>query len=453
VDLGRLDLSMDWRVFAVAIGTTVLTLVGAAWLPVRRFTRARLAGELIAGPTATASVSSHRMRQALLALHVSATIVVLVTAGLFVRAVIHGFGGAPGFDANRMLSVTLRVDTPLTGFQAPEAWMAAYADRTARVKEAIRGLPGVADVAEGRPPIDPESARQMLAPRTVKTRGEQQELIVGTLFGSSELLSTLGVPILAGRGLTRADADVVPTPAVVTASLARRLWPDGGLFALGQDFVVGTGRDGGRYEVVGIAGDFVFGSLARPADGVVVILNRAGGNRFVVRAASPETLSGAIRQAVGGVVSGVSLIKVETGRDIIARDLGRQRLGAWFFSGFGLAALILGVGGVFGLVAYLAESRRREFAVRLALGATPRDLMRYSLRAALTPVSLGVMTGLALAAVVARLFASLLTGLTPLDPLTYAVVGVTMVGCAALAGWVAAWPLRRMMPSEALRTE
>ena len=133
--------------------------------------------------------------------------------------------------------------------------------------------------------------------------------------------------------------------------------------------------------------------------------------------------------------------------------MGRQRLGAWFFSGFGLTALLLGVGGVFGLVAYLAESRYREFGVRLALGATPRDLVRHGLAAALAPVTLGAAAGLVFAALVARLFTSLLTGLSALDPLTYAGVAVTMLGCAALAGLGAAWRLRRVVPVDALRTE
>jgi putative ABC transport system permease protein len=145
-------------------------------------------------------------------------------------------------------------------------------------------------------------------------------------------------------------------------------------------------------------------------------------------------------------------VKIETGQDIVTRDLGRQRLGAWCFSGFGCAALVLGVGGVFGLVAYLAESRQREFGVRLALGATPRDLMWRGLAAALGPVALGVAAGLFLAAWLSHLMASLLAGVSALDPLTYATVGLTMVGCATLSGLCAARRVRSMTLTEALRT-
>lgn len=456
VDLGRLDLSMDWRVFAAAVGTTVLTLVVAAWLPVSRFTRARLAGELVAGPATTASASSHRMRQSLLALHVSATIVVLVAAGLFVRAVVHGFGNAPGFDADHLVFLNITAPTSPVDFESPDAWLAASAERNFGLRDALLALPGVEAATMGGAPIMPELAGRLLVPRPIHTEGTQHELIVGTPFVSPEWLPTLGVPILAGRGLTKDDAGIRPEPAVVTASLARRLWSVGD--PLGQVLSLGGGRGGGQYQVVGVARDFVYGSLSRPATGVIVSLRQGvsgGGNapRFAIRTRTPTSLAESIQRIVKESVPDATGLKIETGRDIIARDLGRQRLGAWFFSGFGLAALLLGVGGVFGLVAYTAESRRREFAVRLALGASPRDLVWHGLSAALVPVAIGVAAGLVIAALVARLFTSWLTGLSAIDPPTYAAVAITMLSCAALAGLGAAWRLRRMMPSDALRTE
>jgi predicted lysophospholipase L1 biosynthesis ABC-type transport system permease subunit len=241
---------------------------------------------------------------------------------------------------------------------------------------------------------------------------------------------------------------------VVTASLARRLWP--GSEPLGQSLSAGSGRGAGKYQVVGVSRDFVFGSLSRPATGVVVTVRGGGfGNQpqFVIRTVSPAMLVEPIRQAVRGALPDVSMLQVMTGRDVVTRDMGQQQLGAWFFSGFGLTALLLGVGGVFGLVAYMAESRQREFAVRLALGATPRDLVRHGLTAALVPVTFGVAAGLIVAALVARLFTSLLTGLSALDPITYIAVAITMLGCATLAGLGASWRLRRMTPTDALRTD
>ena len=147
-----------------------------------------------------------------------------------------------------------------------------------------------------------------------------------------------------------------------------------------------------------------------------------------------------------------SVTRVVTGKEVIRRDVGRQRLGAWVFSGFGAAALLLAVGGAFGLVAYIAESRRREFGVRVALGANHGDLVRQGLMIALAPVSIGVAAGLVVGSLVSKTFETHLVGIAALDGLTYTVVGLALLSSATVAGLAAAWRLRRTMPTDALRT-
>jgi putative ABC transport system permease protein len=260
------------------------------------------------------------------------------------------------------------------------------------------------------------------------------------------------VPLLQGRALTAADAYARPYPMLITASLARTLWPAGD--AVGQTArFIAAGR-GGTNIVVGVTADFAFGSLTMPQAGTIVTVSPlSGGGMYIVRTRSAELLLEPIRRLAREIAPELPRLELNTGRRLVAEDLGRQRLGALFFSGFGLVALILGAGGVFGLVAYLAESRRREFGVRLALGATPRDLVRRGVVAGLMPVSLGTVAGVVTAAVVARGFVSVLPGLSVLDPLPYAGVSVLMLGGAALAGLTAAWRLRRIAPSEAARVE
>jgi hypothetical protein len=227
--------------------------------------------------------------------------------------------------------------------------------------------------------------------------------------------------------------------------LAVRLWPDSD--ALGQIFRLVQLR-GGPYQVVGICRNLPFGSLALPGDGVVVIAGTEywADTKLVIRTDHPEAVARLVRRTIEGAG-----LRAATGREVIARDIGRQRLGAWVFSGFGLVALILGVGGTFGLVAYVAESRRREFGVRLALGANLPDLVRHGLIAALAPVSVGVAIGLALGGVISQVFEALLAGVSALDAITYLLVAATMLGCATLAGLGAAWRLRRTSPADALR--
>jgi hypothetical protein len=225
VDLARLDLSLDWRVLAAGITVTALTLAGAVAVPIGRFTRARLAGELI-GSASTTSASSQRLRQTLLGLHVAATIVVLVAAGLFVRAVAHGFGAGAGFDIDRTAFVQVQVAGVFL-FDATDmdARAARMAENTRRLVDGLRALPGVEVVAEGALPIGPDQASRVLAPQMVEARGERRTLRIGRLWGGPDLLAALGVPILKGRGLTTADAATRPPPVLITASLARALWP------------------------------------------------------------------------------------------------------------------------------------------------------------------------------------------------------------------------------------
>jgi putative ABC transport system permease protein len=204
--------------------------------------------------------------------------------------------------------------------------------------------------------------------------------------------------------------------------------------------------------------DVAFGSFSLPHAFALLTpatLGRSWSTQLglVIRAERPETQIEPVRRVIASVFPDAPRVDIATGREIVARDLGRERVGAWFFSGFGLVALALGVGGVFGLVAYLAESRRREFGVRIALGATARDLIQQAVGVGLAPVAAGAMAGLIAAALLARFVASLLVGVSRLDPLTYGGVALLMTGCAAAAGFVAAWRVRRISPMDALRAE
>lgn len=443
VNIGRLDLSLDWRLCAMALAATLITLAVAGAVPLWKATHGRLASEISTGP-ATTTVGSLRARRRLLAVQVCATTVVLIASGLFVRTVLYSFRFAAGFDIDRTVFVSVQEKDVFT---TPGADPTAVAlARRAQLTGVLEQLPSVHAVAGGAPPIGGD-ARPFL--RTIRVAGREERLLVGVLAGTPNLLSTLGVPLLAGRALGRSDAtSTAPAPVVITRSLAERLWASGE--ALGQAFSLPEMR-GGNYVVVGIADDFAFGTLSRPVAGVVVT---ARGD-WDFRASSLVLQT----EAPGAVVAAVPrrlpdrVVRVATGREIVGRDIAQQRLGAWAFSGFGLAALLLGISGVFGLVAYLAQARRREFGVRMALGATLSDVVRNAVTAALRPVTVGVAAGLLIGAIVSRVFGALLVGIDGLDPGTYAGVGLVMLVSATLAALAAAWRLRRLTPSDALRRE
>lgn len=450
VNLGRLDLSIDWRLCAVALSVTLVTLAAASAVPLRNAASGRLAGEIATGQATSASL---RARLQLLALQVCATTVVLISAAVFVQTVLNSYGGAAGFDLDR----TVFVNVQERSFAMPREmrdlephvvdWRARGLEGRARLTSLLKQVPLVHGVAGGKAPIGADALGNASTPMTVSVGTREERLLLGVLPGTPNLLSVLGVPLLSGRGLTPADVQTVaPRPVVITRSLAARLWPAEN--PLGQTFSIRELRLG-RCVVVGIAGDFAFGTLARPIAGVIATAE--GDSDFVT---SSLVLATEDPVAVVGAVNALlsnRVIRVATGREVVANDIARQRLGAWVFSGFGLVALLLGVCGVFGLVAYFTDSRRREFGVRMALGATLPDLVRHGLVTALRPVVVGLACGLGIGAGISRLFASVLIGMDSLDLGTYVGAGGALLACATLAALAGSWRLRSVAPTDALR--
>jgi predicted permease len=453
VNLGRLDLSLDWRFALTAFVATIVTLAAAGAVPLWKVTHARLAGEVATGPVQT-TVSALRTRHRLLALQASATTVVLIASGLFVHTVLYSFRGAAGFNIDHTVFVSVQerpVGTASDLRAVPRIDFGAIAlARRAQLSDLFSSLPLVRAVAGGTAPVGPDAlAGNPPLWRTI-TVGEQKEnLLVGVLSGTPNLLTTLGVPLLAGRPLSASDAATMePLPVIMTRSLAERLWPSGD--ALGQTFA-SQPRFPRECVVVGISSDFAFGTLSRAVGGVLVIARGDYDYRvsnMVLQADDPQVVVAAIPKLLPDRV-----VRVATGRDVVGRDIGQQRLGAWAFSGFGLVALLLAAGGVYGLVTYLVQARRREFGVRMALGATLSDIIRGAVSAALKPVAVGVGVGLLFGVIGSRLFAALLVGINGLDPSTYGGVGVVMLVPASLAALAAASKLRTLSPSDALRRD
>lgn len=449
VDLARLDLSADWRVLATAVVLSSAVLALAAAMSLGRFSSPALVRSLVA-TTVTDSASSLRFRRVLVAGHAAAAVAVLVIALLFVRAVVHGLKDGSGFDTSRTVFVVVQPEPPLV--RPGEAGSAADRRVSAgrRLVEGLASLPGVSSVAVGPSPVGVDQASLLQHLSTVVVDDQRLDLRLGRIAASPDFLAVIGVPLVKGRALTSADVAVRPTPVVLTADLARRLWPTE--TALGQSVSIGRRS----CTVVGIASEFRYGSLEAQAHGVVLTaapMATGAELQFAIRTERPDSVALAAKRLIAEILPSAPLVSVTTGAEIMARDLGRQRLGAWGFAAFGFVALILGMMGVFGLVSISAELRRREFGVRLALGAAPRDLMWQALGAAIGPVAIGVALGLLAAGLVSRGMTPYLLGVSPHDPLTYAAVALLIVGCGAAAGCVAGWHLRSLPPLDALQHE
>jgi putative ABC transport system permease protein len=450
VQLTRLDMSLDWRILTMAVVTGAVTLFTAASVAFMRFSQRNTTPDLLSSK-GVSSRSSHRLRQWLLGSHVFVTSLVLLTAGLFIQFVTVAFDRGAGFDVDRTVFVDAQVIPPMFGQVSNLTDLRALREaRRQRLEDGLRSLPGISEVASGAPPIGPASLR--VSRLTFETEKVHPDLAVGVMTGSAELTRALGLPLIQGRHLQLEDKGVRPQRILLTEHLARRLWPAGD--PIGKVVAQTSSRGRSTSVVVGIISDVPHESIAVPIDGVLVNVSPLPNqSRYVVRTEQPRAIVPAIERLIREVAPDGPLIRITTGRQLVADDVGRQMLGAWFLSGAGIASLILGAGGVFGLVAYLADSRRRDYAVRIALGGSTVSVRLAAGMAGIAPVLIGAAAGAMCASGLAGTIRSLLPGVPQADPLTYATVSFLLVFAASVAGLVGAGRLRTLSPADVLRVE
>jgi predicted permease len=267
----------------------------------------------------------------------------------------------------------------------------------------------------------------------------------------------MGIPVLRGRDFSDRDTADGPKVVVISEALARKHFPDEN--PLGQRI-----NAGGEREVVGVVADVRTASLDAPAPPTVYYSHLQGAaNRLslVVRAAggsalgSTVGLASAIRREVRALDPTLPIYAVSTMEEQIARSSAvfLRRSPLVLIAAFAAAALALAVVGIYGVISYSVTQRTRELGIRIALGATPAAVRRMVVRQGLAIAAAGLALGLAGAAALTRLMRSLLYGVTPTDPVTFAGVAAVLVGIAVLASYLPARRATRVDPILALRAE
>jgi predicted permease len=278
-------------------------------------------------------------------------------------------------------------------------------------------------------------------------------------YTSPGFLETLGAPLLAGRAFEWADHHERHRVALVSASMARRHWgtPEA---ALGKRLRSTEAAPWG--EIVGVVGDVHDEGLDRPASDTVYLTAADRLVPYIIRTVSfvirSERVGTAgfledVQQAVWSVNADLPLASVQTLEDVHRRSLERTSLTLVLMAIIGGMALLLGVVGIYGVLSCALSQRTREIGIRIALGAQNSTVQRLFFRQGLSVVAVGAAIGLAGAAALTRLMASLLFGVTPLDPATYAAGTVLLVAAAALASYLPVRRATRIDPIEALRYE
>jgi predicted permease len=282
-------------------------------------------------------------------------------------------------------------------------------------------------------------------------------------FVSPDYFRTMGDPILAGRDLTWKDVHDAAPVALISDNFAREYW-GGRAAAVGKRIREST--NGPWREIVGVVGDERSDGVSKPAPTTVywpMLMKDFWGNKirigrsmnFAIRSsrAGSASLIKDIQRAVWSVNADLPLDLVRTQDDLYRKSMARTSFTLVMLAFAGGMALLLGVVGIYGVIAYSVSQRTREIGIRMALGARQEELARMFVRHGLILTGIGLACGLIAAGALTRLMTSLLFEVSALDPLTYVAVSVGLVGAAALASYLPSRRAAAVDPTEALRAE
>jgi len=439
----------DLRLLGFTAGLAVLTCVLFGLLPALQASNTdplealKSGGRGIAGSGARLSV-----RRALVVLQVALSLVLLVGALLFVRSL----GNLLSLDAGFRSDHILVIDTDFRRLHLPDERRTAL---RRELVERMRAIPGVADAASAR--IVPLSDSSWNDPISIEGTEIRRESVNFNRVGPG-YFRTMGTPLLAGRDFDSRDLPASESAAIVTETFARK-------FLNGQNPVGRTvqldheGRDTvERFQIVGLVRDSKYEELREDFAPIVFLADAQDAHpgprtHVVVRSELPlATLVPSLTSAVAGVSPEISVM-YRPFRDMLREGLLRERLMASLSVFFGFLAAVLAMIGLYGVVSFMVVRRRNEIGVRMAMGATRKDILALVLREAGTLLAAGIVIGVVLAIGAASLARSLLYGLGPSDPLTIILASAGLAAVAVAASLLPAHRAATLDPVTALREE
>ncbi|HWZ27241.1 MAG TPA: ABC transporter permease [Gemmatimonadales bacterium] len=438
------EVEVDIPVLVATLAISALCGIGVGLWPALRVPVSRIEGVLRAS-----SGTARSTRGGLVVAEVALSLVLLVGAGLFVRSYWSLRHTDLGFRADHLLFFTTSL--PQDAYPTPERVVAYYR----ALPGVLRALPGVEDASassalpvsggDGTGEVTIEG--RTMAPGTVPAASYRRVL--------PGYFHAMGVPLIRGRDFAATDIGADPKVVIISAAMANRLWP--AQDPLGRRIKVGVAATEPWLTVVGVVGDVKNIGLAadagfatyephpqRPWTTMRVVVRTAG---------DPLALGAAVRSKLRALDSRVLVFDMGTMDARVEASIAARRFGTLAIAGFAVAALLLAIIGLYGLLAQLVAFRQREFGVRLALGASSADILVSVAGNGLRLVAIGMGVGLGAAVAVTRTIQHLLFGVESRDLASYAGVSTLFLAVALFACW---WPARRATridPLTSLRSE
>jgi putative ABC transport system permease protein len=450
------EISIDPAVILLTLGTALVTGVLFGMIPVIKYAGPRVANALGSGGRSSQSRERHRVRRVLVVAQVALALMLLVGSGLMIRTFQALRRVDPGFDPRDVL--TLRIAIPASLLKDPSSVVQLQQS----ILEKMRTAPGVTSVGLSSV-IPTETGGSDLVYARDKSYSQSPPPLRRLKFVSPELLATMGNRLIAGRDFTWTDTYERRPVAMVSENLARELWQDPQL-AIGRQ--IREDLKGPWRDVIGVVNDEREDGVQEKAPAIAyypLLMNDFEGNTVAVRRtvyfavrskrAGSQSLLTDLQQAVWSMNPNLPLARVRTLQEIYDKSLARTSFTLVMLASASAMALLIGLVGIYGVISYSVSQRTREIGIRMALGAERGDTIRLVLGEGMLVILIGLAIGLAGSLALTRFLSSLLFGVTPTDPLTFAGVALLLAVIALAACYVPARRAMRVDPLLALRYE
>jgi len=441
------EVGLDYRIFIFTVAISVLTGLVFGLVPALVAAKTDLSSALKEG-SRSATAGRNRLRQTLVITEVALAFVVLIGAGLLLSSFARLLAVKPGFNPQHLL--TMRIG--LTNQQYIKS-----VDRKRFVGELnarLEAVPGVESVGIGDDlPIAGTDSSTTLKIQDQPAVSSDDSASVGLHVINPHYFDALGTRLLKGRVFTDRDAAGAPSVFIINETLAHRFWPNEE--PLGKRVRYNSADPWG--EIVGVVEDVTFDGLHLASTPHLFEPYQQNAWSFlVVTIRSPldqSTLLPAVQREVRALNPNLPVSNVRMMEDVVAQSLATRRFVVLLFGLFAGLAVLLATVGIYGLLSASVSQRTRELGIRIALGATPRNVGRLIVGQGLKLILSGVVIGLVSALALQRVIGKLLYGVSPTDPLTFTMISLLLIAVALLACWIPARRAMKVDPLTALRNE
>ncbi|HYO12808.1 MAG TPA: ABC transporter permease [Thermoanaerobaculia bacterium] len=442
----RMDVPFDLNVFVFSLAISLLVGALAGLVPALQATRGM--AEMLKQESGRSSqgTASRRLRGALVMAEMALALLVVIGAGLLVKNLSKLYRVDPGFNVEGVLTVSLSL--PATKYQTGPQVSSFYQE----LLRQVRSVPGVESAsAVSHLPL---SGQDYSGDFTVE--GVPYDTATGANEAARRAIGpgyfqTMGIPVVAGRGFTEGDS----TAVIVDELLARRFWPDGS--ALGKRLKLGKPDSEDPWlTVVGVAGHVKHKGLdaeSRPQMYFPLSQMPRPEMFLVLRSASadPAVLAASVRAEILEIDPDQPVARIRTMEEWLGESLSRQRFATLLLASFALLGLVLAGIGIYAVMASSTAERTQEIGIRVAMGASPRDILEMVFRQSLAISLIGLGAGLGAALAFTPVLTNQLHGLSPLDPWVYTAAAALLLATALVATYIPARRTLRLNPNIALR--